>query len=249
MIFDTQLIQKTVERAEKFGLKIATGELLKDLGVTSISKRGDLPKNGPLLIISNHTGIFDSLLLLNQVERNDYFFIALSTYSSFGEKVQERLLPIYRVRRLNHKIYEYPLSLQVNRHLPENLSEQEIRLRNRNSINKAAQLINSGNAVSIFPSGGAGKTLAESHWKAGIGHLIKQITNPHTQVIFVQIQGTKQSDIVAYLYPFIRRILFRPRPISVCFCKPHLLTQLIDQSKDAKIITKELERLYSQQWK
>jgi len=234
MIFDTQLIHKTIEKAEKFGLKTATGELLRDIGVTSISKKGAIPNSGPLLIISNHTGIFDSLLLLNQVERNDYFFIALSTYEIFGTKVKEKLIPIYRTRRLNHKIYEYPLSLQVNRCLPEDLPVQEIRFRNRNSITKAAQSINEGNTVSIFPSGGAGKTLAESHWKAGIGHLIKQITNPHT---------------VAYLHPFIRKMLFRPRPISVCFSKSYLLTQIVDQKTDAKTITTKLEKLYLKQWK
>jgi len=249
MIFDTQLIHKTVERAEKFGLKIATCELLKNLGVTSISKRGTIPKSGPLLIISNHTGIFDSLLLLNQIERNDYFFIALSTYEIFGTKIKEKLIPIYRKRQLNHKVYEYPLSLQVSRCLPVNLPEQEIRFRNRNSITKAAQLINEGNAVSIFPSGSAGKKITKNHWKAGIGFLIKQITNPHTQVIFVQIQGTKQSDIVAYLHPFIRKILFRPRPISICFSKSYLLTQIVDQNTDAKIITTEFEKLYLKQWK
>jgi hypothetical protein len=249
MIFDTQLIHKTIKKAEKFGLKTATGELLRDLGVTSISKRGVIPNSGPLLIISNHTGIFDSLLLLNQVERNDYFFIALSTYEIFGIKIKEKLIPIYRTRRLNHKIYEYPLSLQINRCLPEDLPEQEIQFRNRNSITKAAQLINEGNTVSIFPSGSAGKKITKTQWKVGVGYLIKQITNPLTQVVFVHIQGTKQSDIVAYLHPFIRKILFRPRPISIFFSKSYTLTQLIDQKMDAKKITTELEKLYLQQWK
>lgn len=249
MIFDTQLIHKTIERAEKFGLKIATVELFKDLGVASISIRGTIPNNGPLLIISNHTGIFDSLLLLSQVERNDYYFIALSTYEIFGAKIKERLLPIYRARQLNHRLYEYPLSLQINKCLPKNYSKQEIQLLNRDSISIAADFINKGFAVSIFPTGSAGSALTESHWKAGIGYLTKQITNPHTRVIFVQIQGTRQSDIVAYFHPFVRKILFRPQPISVCFSKSYLLSQIIDQNKDAKIITKELENLYLQQWK
>lgn len=249
MIFDTQLIYKTVERAEKFGLITATGELLKDLGVTSVSKRGVIPSSGPLLIISNHTGIFDSLLLLNQVERNDYFFTALSTYEIFGTKVKQKLIPIYRTRQLNHKIYEYPLALQINKCLPKNYSKQQIQLLNRDSISMAAHLIDKGSAVSIFPTGSAGRTLAKSHWKAGIGYLVKQITNPQTHVVFVQILGTKQSDIVAYFHPFFRKLLFRPQPISVFFSNSYLLTQIIDQSKDAKIITKELENLYTEQWK
>ena len=139
--------------------------------------------------------------------------------------------------------------MQINKCLPKDYSKQKIQLLNRDSIAMAANFVNKGYAVSIFPSGSAGKTLKESHWKAGIGYLIKQITNPLTQVVFTQIQGTKQSDIVAYLHPFIRKMLFRPRPISIFFSKSYILAQLIDQKMDPKKITTELEKLYLQQWK
>src|SRR3989344_1481322 len=111
MIFNQEIIQKAIEMSETDGITKATTALLQDLGVTSISVKGSVPSTGPLLIISNHTGIFDSLLLLSTIPRNDYYFIALSTYSIFGERMIERLLPIYRVRHLNHKKFEYTLSL------------------------------------------------------------------------------------------------------------------------------------------
>ena len=249
MIFNKQLLLKTTDRAEKHGLSFATRELLRDLGINSVSKEGHIPANGPLLIIANHTGVFDSLLLFSQVERKDLHFVALSTYGIFGTKVKERLLPIYRVRRLNHKVYEYPLCLQINGRPPENLTEEEIRLKNRITISKAAKMVNEGLAVSVFPTGSAGKRLGNSSWKAGVGFLVKQIKNHQTKVVFAQIKGTRQSDLVAYLHPFISKLLFKPRPISIKFSKPHLLSELINFNDDAKSITLKLENIYDTQWK
>lgn len=248
MFFDTELMKKTIKRAEDKDLTYAINKLFKDIGVFSISQKGNAPKKGPLLIISNHTGIFDSLLILSKINRNDNYFIALSTYEIFGSKIKKKLLPIFRARSINHKIYEYPLCMQVNKKLPIDLSKEEIQLRNRETIRKAASLIDTNCAVSIFPTGSAGKSLKGSSWKVGVGFLVKQITNPYAQVVFVQIQGTRQSDIVAYLHPLLRKLLFKPQPISIRFSEAYLLTQLINKESDAKTITNQLKKLYSDQW-
>lgn len=244
MFFDKQLLEKTIKRAEKDGLRVSTRKLLRDLGITAISKKGDLPATGPLLIISNHVGVFDSLLLCSEINREDFYFTALSTYAVFGKKVRERLLPIYRARRLNHRIFEYPLCLQLKIKLPENLNREEIKSRNRQTINRAAELINQGRAVSIFPGGDVGRSISNSGWKAGVGHLIKQITEPRTKVVFVRITGTRKSDLIAYLRPFLRRLFFRPQPIAITFSKPQLLNKLADLGDNPKEITRKLESLY-----
>lgn len=245
MIFNKQLLQQTVQRTKEIGLQKATFELLNKLGVTSITSSGAVPSTGPLLIISNHTGVFDSLLLFSQIDRKDLYFVGLSHYSIFGPKVRERLLPIYRVRKLNHKIYEYPLCLQITGEKPINFTVPEMRLKNQESISRGAKLINGGAAVSIFPTGGGGKPLPGSQWKVGVGYLIKKITNPQTRVVFVCIKGTKMSDITAYLHPFLRKLLFRPRPISIRFSESKLLTDLIDAESDGKTITQKLEKIYN----
>lgn len=249
MIFNKQLLQLTIQRSEEKGIAFATYELLKDLGVTSVSKKEELPAKGPLLIISNHPGVFDSLLLFSQIERNDLHFVALSTYEIFGPKIKERLLPIYRLPDFNHRIYEYPLCLQMTGRAPENVTESEIRVRNKQTIRKAANLLNNGKAVSIFPAGSAGKHLADSHWKAGIGFLVKQITNPRTQIVFSQIQGTRPTDLIAYMHPIIRTLLFKPRPISIHFSPPELLSKLVKPEDDGKTIAKKLEKAYQSYWK
>lgn len=248
MFYNKRVLFQIKEKTQQHGIKVGSQTLLKDLSVPSISREGELPSKGPLLIISNHPGVFDSLLLFSQIERDDLFFIALSTYGVFGPKVQERLLPLYRVRRLNHKVYEYPLCLQTDEKPIENLKPPEIRLRNRETIRKAADLINNGRAVSIFPTGEAGKSLDGIKWKAGVGFLIKQITHPKTRVVFTSIHGTRNSDLTALMHPIIRKLFYKPRPILIRFSKSKLLHELIDSTHDGKMIARRLEYQYNNYW-
>lgn len=242
MLFDQSLIKNFQVWVKQLGLSRAMGKLLETLGLKDIKIVGALPKTGPILVVSNHTGVFDSLILLSKINRPDFFWTALATYRVFGGEVEKRLIPIYRKRRLNHKIYEYPLCLQVNGCLPENLSRQEIIKRNRKSIKLAAGLINQGKVVSIFPTGAGGKRLADSNWKPGVGFLVKQITNPKTKLVLVKISGTRMSDMVAYI-PALRW-WFKPRPIKIKFGRPRLLKKAVDLSADPKTITRNLEKLY-----
>lgn len=221
--------------------------MLTELGVKEITVRGSLPPAGPVLIISNHTGVFDSLLLLSNIKRQDFYLIALATYKVFRGELARRCLPIYRRRRLNHKIYEYPLCLQINGKLPKNFSRAEIKARNRQSIARAAGLINQGKIVSIFPTGDAGKKITGSHWKPGVGFLIKQITNLKTKLVLAKISGTRMSDLIAYV-PLLRRLFFRPRPITITFSQPKLLNKAVNLLTDAKTITRQLEKLYNQEY-
>ncbi|PIP87819.1 hypothetical protein COW80_03825 [Candidatus Beckwithbacteria bacterium CG22_combo_CG10-13_8_21_14_all_01_47_9] len=245
MFFDKQLIEQFKQWMKGFGLAAAIGKLFTALGVKDIKVIGRLPKIGPVLVISNHTGVFDSLLLLNKINRQDFYLIALATYHAFGGILARRAIPIYRRRRLNHKIYEYPLCLQINGKLPKDYSGEEIRARNRQSIKRAAELINQGKTVSIFPTGNAGKKLTGSSWKPGAGFLVKQITNSKTKLVLAKISGTRMSDLIAYV-PLLRRLFFRPRPIRITFSRAILLNRSLDLSQDAKAITRQLEKLYNQ---
>lgn len=246
MIFNTSLLQRAKKEGVTHGIHAGIFSFFHELGVDSLSHTGEIPATGPVLVISNHLGPFDNLLLLSQISRNDFYFTALSTYYIFGSLVQEKLLPIYRIRTLNHQIYEYPLCLEMSGKPPEPLSVSEVKERNRETISKAAARINEGHAVSIFPTGSAGKSLSGSTWKAGVGFIVKQITNKNTNVVFAHIQGTRGTDLVAYLHPIIRRLFFKPQPISIIFSKPRKLFDIVDGDQDGKAVTRQLENLYSQ---
>ena len=245
MFFDKSLIKDFQEWSKELDLSLAVAKLLQALGVKDIKVKGNLPKTGPVLIVSNHAGVFDSLVLLSQIGREDFYLVALATYKVFQGALAKRLIPIYRKRQLNHKVYEYPLCLQINGKLPKSYSLEEIRVKNRQSISRAAELINQGKAVSIFPTGSAGKKLVGSCFKPGAGFLIKQITNPKSKLVFAKISGTRMSDLIAYV-PLLRRLFFRSRPIKITFSRPILLSHAVNLSDDAKSITRQLEKLYNQ---
>lgn len=248
MIFDKKLLQQSITTADTHGLRVASGELLTALGVTSISVQGNLPPDGPLLIVSNHRSILDSMVLFSQTRRDDLYLIALSTYSVLGPQIQDRVLPIYRTRHLKHKLYEYTLCREVQVPRPENLTRPEILTRNRKTISDAAGMINAGAAVSMFPTGSAGKTPEGYEWKPGIGFLLKEITNPQARVIFVKITGTRKTDVAAYLRPSIRRLFFTPQSVTIHFSRSMTIDELVNPDEDGRIIARELEKKYSRQW-
>lgn len=61
----------------RFGFSRAMGLTLEDFA-TSVTARGaeDFPPEGPLLVVSNHPGTYDSLIVSSQLQRDDLRFIS-----------------------------------------------------------------------------------------------------------------------------------------------------------------------------
>ena len=59
MFFDKQLIEQFKQWMKRLGLSEAIGNLFMALGVKDIKVIGSLPEIGPVLIVSNHIGVFD----------------------------------------------------------------------------------------------------------------------------------------------------------------------------------------------
>ncbi len=248
-MFNFKILNEYRKNAQSLGIRRAASELLASLNVSQITSLGKIPKQGALLIIANHVSVLDSLVLMSQIDRDDFHFVALSTYDVYGSVTAAKLLPIYRKRQLNHKIYEYPLCLHLHGKLPEQLSDQENRKRNRQTISQAAALIDEGKAVSIFPTGSVGKVDHKANWKIGVGHLVKQITNPKTNVVFVYIAGTRKSDLLAFLHPSISCLFFKPQAISINFSQSRPLSSLISKDSEPAQIVEQLEKACSSmQW-
>lgn len=248
MLFDTNLLQSAIADAGNRGLHAASIKFLANIGISSISVSGVVPTDGPLLLITNHTSVLDPILLYSRIKREDLHLATLYAYAVFGHSIQGKFLPIYKKRRFRNKLFEYPLCIAANIPIPENLTDTEVKSRNRTSIHKAANIINAGNAVFLFPTGSAGKPVTGGTWKAGVGFLCKELTNPDTQVVFAKITGTKISDIALGLRSPLRNIVFRPNPITLEFSTPMRLKQVVNQSQDGRQITLTLEQKYNATW-
>lgn len=235
-LVDTPLIERFEKVAGDKGISKASLELLRDLDV---EVAGQMPTlRGPILFISDHIGGLDSHALMSVIERDDFKIVALSTYHVFGPAYSKKLFPIYRKKYWNHAFFEYPLNVRLDTQV-QDISEEEIRSRNRQTISSAAQWVSKGGAVSIFPTGSVGKNVSGS-WKAGVGHLVSQITNPKVKIVFTRIDGSHKSDLLRYVRSDVRKIFFRPKTLTVTFSEPIILPR----NMEPKDVTMQLESLY-----
>jgi len=245
MLFDTALLQEVCKSVDAKGLVAGSKKLFHILCIPPVSAKGSCPQKGPTLIIANHNGVFDTHLLLQTIKRTDYKFVALAIYKIFGKSVTTRLFPIYRHIPWLHRLYEFPLQYEIIGTFPTIYSHEEARVKNRKTIKQAVQWVSDGGALSLFPTGSVG-TVTDGHkWKPGVGHLVKQITNSKTKVVFAHITGTRKSDVGAYFNSIFRPILFKPKQLLVQYSKSRLLSDLVNTKERGREIAQRLEREYN----
>jgi hypothetical protein len=114
------------------------------------------------------------------------------------------------------------------------MSAEEGRKKNIESIKLAAEKINSGGLVIIFPDGGARKD-----WFNGIGHLIHGVKNKKNSfVLRAHIKGTSNWDWLR-LIPIMNKIF---PEFKVNFAMPLRMDSI--KQEDQKMTTKFLEKKY-----
>ncbi len=238
--FDHRLVRHFLAEIKTIGVILAIRNLLTALDLQPIVVSGSLPKNGPTLVISNHVGGLDSFILISQMLRTDFRFVAIAGYQVFGHKLTCHLLPVYHINQWNTNFWEYPRDLLG--HSPTlNLTRDQVQKLNQKTIAEAARYVSAGGLVSIFPAGKYGRKHQGTHWKIGLGFLVSQIKNPKTQVVFVKIQGTASHDFLRFLSTFWRQLFFRPKKIKLYFSPAQTLFELVKPSDKPLSIVKNLE--------
>lgn len=234
---DIGLISKFDKDSQKHDLHFAAKELLNNLGI-KVNVDFEIP-DGPLLIISNHPGSVDSFVSQAAINKKSYF-VALEQHRVLGKAHVDYMVPIYRQRRF----FDFFLRNFLENYIPQydDLTLEELQIKNRASISKAADLVNQNQTVVIFPTGRAGKNIKGKKWKAGVGYLVKQISNPKAQIIFMNIQGSAKLDVVRFLNPKIRNLLFKKKRVEVKFSKPENISKYCDLKP--KDIAMSLEENY-----
>lgn len=243
-LFDQALLKKIKQLGHDCSWHDFCVQMLKHLDVTQIKHNQIPPQKSPILLIGNHNSILDSLILGKLITRKDYYFVALASYSLLGPKIAKNTLPIYRRLMLNHMIFEYPLSLISHKPIGW-LDKKTIQANNRDSIARAAEKINQGGIVSIFPTGSAGKKLAGGRWKSGVGYLAKQISHPDAKIMFCQISNTYRTDLMLFLHPVLKKNLYRKNNKPLVRFSPTIkLDKVVDTNLPAKQIALQLEHSY-----
>lgn len=185
--------RKALQTASKSSRELLT--LLKIKLIVS----GELPRSGPVLLISNHVTMMDLFYIYSLHQRHDAYFFGAVINQELGRQWKKMLLPVYLsnhpVRFFHSKFRQWLWTKREG-----GLSRTEAMSLNRQSVTKGAQLLDAGHQVLIFPTGQ--KFFHEHHlWSKGVAHLLKQVTRSDVQLVFVNVSLISWFDNIRQYLP------------------------------------------------
>lgn len=191
----------------------------------------------PVIVVANHPDDVEVIALIASLpERRDVYMIVNARMMGVVKSVDRNLIPVYIEH--HHNPYHHNAILRYlleTYHPKDTLTPEEEHGRNIKSIDRAAEIVNGGGLVIIFP----GRRSVDGHWFPGVGHLSKKVKNRKSTYIFrVFSQGTSFLDILRLL-PFMSHFL---PVITIHFSQPLIVDDI--GNHNPKKITSILEKIY-----
>lgn len=181
------------DQVVELGLSTATRKFLGTTGgkVSPNFEEGAekcLKKNS-VLVIGTHPGrVQASAILAAMPDREDSFVIGNAVFENIGPNFSEKLIPISLGKKGNKgqvkKLIGGVKGL-VKRAIgfeSENLDRDTARRKNQEGLARAAEIINGGGRVLMFPDN-VHERSKDGAWLGGIGRLLRQM-NPNAKVVF-----------------------------------------------------------------
>jgi 1-acyl-sn-glycerol-3-phosphate acyltransferase len=215
--------------------------LLERFRVSAKVTSGSFLPEGPQVIVTNHHGALDGVILLSLVSRDDVYFVGLYGWSSLGEAVAARLLPVY----LSYMPSPFLLERLKNRYyhpLREGVTRFEAARKTSESIRRTSHVLEKGATVIIGPTGGT--FFNQSDWKGGLGHIIKRTDRTDISLLFTRVIGAKRRDFMRFLNPYLFRINDKPTVATVEISEPVPVTQFRTPGKSGTQISMEIRDRY-----
>jgi 1-acyl-sn-glycerol-3-phosphate acyltransferase len=163
-------------------------------------------KNDRVLLICNHPAQVDVLLLLASIPpRRKTFLVVMHGLLSILPAINKHLIPVYISHRIdNHDQQDWKFKLFQKVHFVPEYSKDTAHQKNIKSISLAAQKIDEGSLVAIFPAGG---TKDARTFLPGVGYLIKNLKYPKkTKLVMAHVDGTSAWDFLRII-PFVKFFL------------------------------------------
>lgn len=228
--------------SEAAGLQLAAQTTLSELGIT-VRLHGTFAPTGPQLIISNHPSPLDGLSVLSVIPRPDVYTVAVAANTALGQPFVDHMLPVYFSNQPRYQLIDY-VRVPINNRLEGNLSREEAMSRNRVTITRAAQLVNQGHTVIIFPGGTSSST--KTPWKKGVGYLLQSLTEPDTAIVLAHLEGGQWHDLLRATYAGPLTHWF-PRTFVEIHTEKYKLNDF-DCKKSGPALAREVESIYRLRW-
>jgi hypothetical protein len=168
--------------------------------------------------------------------------MALSTLVFWGGQTAETHgIPLY-LSGQHSPYFLAKLKNNIFQRYREGISKEEAEKRNTKSLLQAAKRLNQGNVLIIAPTGGS--FFSTTHWKDGVGVLIKIVRNLDTQVCFVRESGGSRWHLLRMLNPYLFGSSVKPVEISIDIQPPIPLIELKRAGNSAKEISEAAKQKY-----
>lgn len=189
----------------------------------------------PVLVICNHPAQAEVLILLSALApRKDTYIIVSHHYTNILPHIDKQIIPVYvSQRQFEGSSWRFRLFSKLN---PVRIiNQQEAHQKNIDNIKLAAEKINKGGVVVIFPA----VFEINNQFKPGVGHIINNLINPKdVRIVMAYVSGTSSKDYLR-LIPGIKNLL--PK-MTLTFSEISLASTYWDS--DAKVTAKNLENKY-----
>jgi len=199
------------------------------------------PESGPLIILSNHHGIFDFPAIWSNLARDDVHFIGMRATSKLGKAIAARHFPVYMSQKPSPYLFERIKNHTYYR-IREGIDRAEALRRNRENTSRAAACVREGGCLILFPT--AGTYVDTTMWKHGIGHLIAEIDNADLRIVLVHIDGPGRADLLYMLNPYLFFWLRRPRRIRMKTHEPLGIAEFRERETSPREISARLKDRY-----
>lgn len=188
-----------------------------------------------VVLVANHPFEGEPAALISSLpDRRDISLIINSDFMHISKELDKYFIPVF-VGHHKHAQGRDLLGVFFNTLMPQKRdSDEEARVKNRESMTKASQKLKHGGMVIIFP----GKRGINGKWFSGVGHLLKSVGS-EVYVVKAYIEGTSNKD---RLRVFGKSGRFLPQ-LTVYYAKPN---KFESGAKEGKEIAQMLEAEYNE---
>lgn len=239
--FTRKVLRRINQNIEENGFAEAFSRVVK-----SISRKMDVQRHpdafrtlseDPVLLITNHPAELDTLILLGSMpKRKDIFMLINNSFISVLPAFDPHCIPVYVKYRTQGDERE-TLRARILRkiHYHPVYSIEDSKNKNKESINKAARVIDEGGVVLLAPGFGN----KDKEFKIGLGYMLNALPNAEkVKIMMTHISGTSKIDYFRMFTP-IKRILPRFR---IIYSEPAEAKHFV--SGDPKTDTRKLQDYY-----
>ena len=154
------------------------------------------PTNPAILLGINHDAVIEPLIIASLLKRQDIRFVGMKVFQYLGKHISDLIFPVLpkkvaiNYQGHNGRTLKSRLDIVLELYRMESLTLAEIERLNCTSLKGAAEHIENGGLLIIFPNGGRS---IEHAWYPGVGKMTKHL--PETLTAKVPIFPIRTSGI------------------------------------------------------